>query len=119
MIAKPEPTFAQRAPQALVVTTTAATRDAAERLAETLLERRLAACIQLAPIDSRYLWEGRLVREAETLLTIKTRPDLYLALEAAILEAHDYEVPEIIATLAVEGSADYLRWIAETTGGKT
>ena len=101
--------------EALVVTTTAASREAAEGLAQALLDQRLAACIQISAIDSRYVWEGRTVRAAEMLLTIKTRPDLYVDIEAAIIEAQDYEVPEIIATLAVEASEDYLRWIHETT----
>ena len=102
---------------AIVVSTTAGSMDEAETIAQALLERRLAACVQLAPIASRYLWEGETAREDEILLLIKTRAALFDEVAAAIRAAHSYETPEIIATSVSAGSHDYLKWLAESTGG--
>jgi periplasmic divalent cation tolerance protein len=102
---------------AIVVSTTAGSMDHAEAIAEVLLDERLAACVQLTPINSRYLWQGEVVRADEILLLIKTRAELFDQVAAAIREAHTYETPEIIATSVVAGDGDYLRWLAASTGG--
>jgi periplasmic divalent cation tolerance protein len=100
----------------IVVTTTAGSPGEAEALAQVLLEARLAACVQLGQVSSRYLWQGEIVRDNETLLTIKTRADLFEAVVAAIRERHSYENPEIIAVPVIAGSDAYLTWIDDNTG---
>lgn len=90
---------------------------AAERIAETVVDERLAACVNLVPgLTSVYRWQGQIQRDAEVLLIIKTRSTVYPLLEARIRELHPYEVPEIIALPIQAGSAAYLNWIADNTG---
>jgi len=101
--------------QYVTVLTTVASPHEAERLAETLLAERLAACVQIAAIRSRYVWKGEVQREDEQLLLIKTRGGLFEAVRARIRELHAYETPEVIALPMVAGDADYLAWIAEAT----
>jgi len=100
---------------AIVVQTTTATPEAAERLAEALVGEGLAACVQIAPIRSRYVWKGAVQREDEQLLLIKTREALFEAVHARIRALHAYETPEIIATSVAAGDADYLTWLAAAT----
>ncbi|MGH7866362.1 MAG: divalent-cation tolerance protein CutA [Candidatus Dormibacteraceae bacterium] len=97
------------------VITTAASKDDAKEIAKTLLEAKLAACIQLLSIDSLYTWKGELAEEAEILLLIKTRSDLYEDLEKAIRAVHKYETPEIIQLPIEHGFSEYLSWIDEVT----
>jgi periplasmic divalent cation tolerance protein len=100
--------------EAIQVATTTAEKQDAEALAQAVLERRLAACVQLSgPIESRYWWNNRLETAAEWMLIIKTRRDLYKPLEKLLLELHPYDQPEIIATPIVEVSAGYLKWLHE------
>jgi periplasmic divalent cation tolerance protein len=95
------------------VVTTAASRDEAERIAQVLLARRLAACVQIGgPIESRYHWQGKLETSQEWQCTIKTRRSFYPAVEAAIREVHSYDVPEILAFEVVAGERQYLDWLA-------
>ena len=101
----------------LVVTTTTASMEEAEAIAAVLLERRLAACVQIGPIESRYVWKGKIAQAEELMLTVKTRADRFEAVEAAIREMHSYDVPEILAVEAVTGSGDYLKWVSETVVG--
>ena len=104
------------APDAMVVSTTTASLEAAEALAGRLLEARLAACVQITPVTSLYAWDGEITRQSEALLTIKTRASLFAALEAAIRDGHAYAVPEILAVPATCVSADYLAWLTDATG---
>ncbi len=98
-----------------VVTTLSAKADA-EQLARALIERRLAACVQVSgPVVSCYRWSGRIETAEEWRCTIKTRKALYGELEKSICELHPYETPEILATDVVAGSESYLRWIVEET----
>ena len=84
----------------------------AEQLATSLVELRLAACINIIPgLTSIYRWQGKLEKGTEVLLLIKTIRKHYAAVEAAIQQQHPYELPEIIAVTLDEGSSDYLRWI--------
>jgi periplasmic divalent cation tolerance protein len=84
----------------------------AEQLASSLVEQRLAACINIVPgLTSIYRWQGKLERGTEVLLLIKTTWELYTAVENAIRQQHPYELPEIIAVTVDKGSPDYLRWI--------
>lgn len=100
----------------LLVLTNLPDRAAAERLADTLVEQRLAACVNLlAPCRSVYRWKGALQRDEEYPLLVKTTTDRYAALEAAILAAHPYELPEIVAVPIERGLPEYLAWIAVQT----
>jgi periplasmic divalent cation tolerance protein len=100
------------------VSTTAPSREEADRIAQILVERRLAACVQvMGPIESHYRWKGALERSAEWLCLVKTTRGNYAAVEAAIRASHPYEVPEIIACPIESGSEAYLAWLrAETEG---
>ncbi len=101
---------------AVQVMTTVDEADAAHRIAEHALEERLAACAQvLGPMRSRFHWEGHVADEQEWLLILKSPRSGYDDLEAAILEAHPYDVPEILALPVVAGHAPYLNWLAEET----
>ena len=96
-----------------VITTTAGSAEEAERIAGALLERRLAACVQTLPIQSRYVWKGEVAVEAEVLLLIKTRQDRFDEVSAAIAELHSYEVPEILLLPVTAGWPPYLAWLDE------
>ncbi len=96
----------------LQIVTTTETKDDANRIAAALVERRLAACVQvLGPITSTFRWEGEVQTAEEWQCVAKTRAALYPQVEAAIRELHTYQVPEIIATPIVAGSRAYLDWI--------
>jgi periplasmic divalent cation tolerance protein len=99
----------------LQVQTTASSEEEAERIAAALVERRLAACVQvLGPIASKYRWKGAVESEREWLCLAKTEGSRYGEVEAAIRELHSYEEPEIIATPIVAGSEGYLDWVSES-----
>jgi len=98
---------------AIQVITTLPSREAAQRLADALVERRLAACVQVAgPVSSTYRWQGQVETAEEFVCLIKTRQGRYPALEAAILELHPYDVPEVLAVPVVAGHRAYLDWLA-------
>ena len=98
-----------------VVMTTAASDETVQRLIDQALGAKLAACVQALPINSHYVWEGEIMREAETLLLFKAKAADYAALEAAIRAAHDYETPEIIRLDVAAGLPAYLDWIVNST----
>ena len=103
-------------PDALLVLTTVADRATAGALAHALLERRLAACVNIgAPVDSLYHWRGRIETGQEIPLTIKTRASLYDKVEAAIRELHGYELPEIIAVPVTRAHGPYIGWLEDET----
>ena len=85
------------------------------KLADGLLENRLAACVQALPIHSAYRWKGAIQREPEILMLIKTTAALYPEVEAFIRAGHSYEVPEIVWLPIAAGFEKYLRWIGEET----
>lgn len=86
----------------------------AENIALSLTESRLVACTNIVPhVSSMYIWENKLTRGAESLLIMKTRQDKLPALEQAIVAAHPYEFPEIIAMPIIFGNQPYLSWIDE------
>lgn len=94
------------------VITTTEPREDADRIARTLVEKRLAACVQvIGPIQSTYRWQGKIENAQEWQCWAKSRSDLYDEIERAIREIHAYEVPEILATAVLAGSADYLAWL--------
>ena len=94
------------------VSTAVSKRAHAEKIARVMVEKKLAACVQIVgPIISIYRWKGRMERSKEWLLIIKTTKGHYARVEKAIAGAHPYELPEIIAVPIVAGSSLYLRWV--------
>ena len=102
-----------------IVFTTAGSREEAEKIAQALLERRLAACVNiLGPIHSVYRWQGRVETAAEYLLLIKTTAAMFDPVARAIRELHSYELPECIQVAIEAGSEEYLKWIEESVVGR-
>ncbi len=98
---------------ALVVLTTVGTEEEASQIARSLVCRRHAACVNVIPgIRSTYRWQGKVCRDTEFLLLIKTLEEEYPQVEAAIRELHSYELPEILAFPVGQGEAGFLSWIA-------
>src|SRR5574341_1905180 len=98
----------------IVVYVTTGSSAEGERFARTLVEEQLAACVnRSAPIQSVYRWQGKVEESQEELLIIKTRREMFAALDRRIRELHSYSVPEIIAIPVLEGNGEYLRWLRE------
>jgi len=98
------------------VLTAVDTQEHAQLIAQTVVEQRLAACAQvIGPISSIYWWKGQLETAGEFLCLLKTRADLYRAVEQAVREAHPYEVPEILAMPVSAGLPAYLAWVEGET----
>jgi periplasmic divalent cation tolerance protein len=98
----------------LQITTTTGTRQDAQQIAEALVSRRLAGCVQVnGPIQSTYRWQGNVETAEEWMCTAKTGRDQLPAIEKLLGELHKYEVPELIATPIICGSEKYLAWLAE------
>ena len=96
----------------IVIFATCGSEEEAGVLARRLVERRLAACVNIVPrVRSIYRWQGKIESGEEWLLLIKSRRDLFAALFDELRAAHSYEVPETIAVSIVEGSSDYLAWM--------
>jgi periplasmic divalent cation tolerance protein len=96
-----------------LVLTTAGSQEEAKKIALELVERRLAACVNIVPqIQSVYRWQGKVETTDEWLLVIKSSHERYDAVESAIRELHSYEVPECISIAITEGSPKYLEWLA-------
>lgn len=95
-----------------LVLTTAGSKEEAQRIARTLVERRMAACVNMVPqIFSVYRWEDKVQEAEEWLLLIKTTAAVFESVRAAIKELHSYELPECISIPIEEGSQTYLDWI--------
>jgi len=90
-------------------------RESAKKAARLLVEKRLAACTQMFPIESVYLWKGEICDDSEIALFIKTRAALFDDITATIKQIHPYEVPEIIQLPIRDGLPEYLRWVSECT----
>ena len=87
-------------------------REDAERIARSLVETRLAGCVQIVgPVTSIYRWKGRIETAGEWFCLIKSRRECYGAIERAVRSLHPYETPEIIALPVAAGSRDYLEWL--------
>jgi periplasmic divalent cation tolerance protein len=94
------------------VVTTTETKADAQAIAHAIVEKRLAGCVQIiGPITSTYWWQGEIETAEEWLCIIKSRQNLYEALEKAIREVHPYDVPEILAVPVTAGSEGYLEWL--------
>lgn len=101
---------------ALVVYSTCPDAACADRLARTLVEERLAACVNAVPgIRSTYRWQGQIEQADEVLLMIKTSRDRLDALTARLQELHPYELPEVLAVEVCDGLDAYLAWLTEQT----
>lgn len=98
----------------IVVLSTCASTDEAEKLARMLLEGRLAACVNVIPgVRSLYHWKGAIESAEECLLVIKTSRSLFADLCETLQKAHSYETPEIVALPVVEGARGYLEWMEQ------
>jgi periplasmic divalent cation tolerance protein len=90
--------------------------DKAARIARELVEKKLAACVNIIPeLRSIYAWQGRVCDERECLMIMKTRRDLFDQLRDTVKELHPYDVPEIISLSIEQGLQDYLKWIDDST----
>ena len=98
-----------------IVLATAASEARGREIALAALEARLAACVQMHPISSCYVWKGALCEETEAALSFKIRDEDFAALSALIRSMHDYEVPEILKIEVADGDAGYLEWLARAT----
>lgn len=101
-----------------IITTTSPNKELAQEIAKHLVERGLAACVQMFPIESVYVWQGKVCEEKEIVLHIKSKTELFDKIAATIKKLHTYEVPEIVQTPITGGLADYLKWINELTTEK-
>ena len=97
-----------------IVLTTTATREDAGKIARALVERRLAACVNLVAIESVYRWKDEVESAEEWLLVIKTTAAAFAQVHAAIKELHIYELPECVVLPIENGSEEYLAWIGES-----
>ncbi len=96
----------------IVVLCSCAGEEEAARIAGSLVETRLAACVTILPrVQSVYRWQGAVERSEECLLIIKTSRSHFDRLQAEIVRLHSYEVPEVLALSVVEGAAAYLNWM--------
>ena len=103
---------------AIVVFMTSGNADEARRIANELVERHLAACVQILPeIESVYRWNGEVQRETELLLLAKTTAALFDDLERVVREIHSYDTPEIVAVPMAHVSEPYRAWLADNVGG--
>jgi periplasmic divalent cation tolerance protein len=102
-----------------IVLSTAGSGDEARKIARALVERGLAACVNIVPqIESIYRWQGKIEDSREWLLLIKTSAARFPAVRDAIRELHSYDLPECIAINIEDGSAEYLEWIESSLGKK-
>jgi periplasmic divalent cation tolerance protein len=104
----------------IVVFTNCASRKEAQKIARELVERRMAACVNVAssPVQSVYRWKGKVETAKEFLLIIKTSRARYDAVERTIQKLHSYDVPEIIALPIATGSRAYLSWLGDSVAVK-
>jgi periplasmic divalent cation tolerance protein len=104
----------------IVVLVTCGSKKEARKIAQALVERRLAACVQEigVPVRSMYRWKGRVESANEALLLIKTSRKRFSAVSTLVKKLHSYEVPEIIALNIADGSREYLDWITSNVRAK-
>jgi len=100
----------------LIVLVTTSNAEEAARIADVLVSERLAACVNTVPgIESIYRWEGKVTRDHESLMIIKTTAERYDELERRVKELHNYSTPEVIALKIERGSEQYLNWLRDST----
>ncbi len=93
---------------------TAENEQEAERIVETAISKRLAACANIFPVKSIYRWQGEIVRENEYAIILKTEQSLFDRLKDAIVDVHSYDIPCIVAWPIEKGYIPYLTWIADS-----
>jgi periplasmic divalent cation tolerance protein len=99
----------------LIVFVTTPSSEEANRIAEAIVTQRLAACVNIvSAIQSIYRWEGKITRDQESLMIIKTTEERYTELERSVKELHTYSTPEIVALRIEAGSQQYLKWLRES-----
>jgi periplasmic divalent cation tolerance protein len=115
-----KPSTGQTIARFQIVLVTCGSKAEAKTIARALVERRLAACVNVVttPIESIYRWKGRTESAKEFLLVIKSTQSRFAALRREIEALHSYEVPEIIALPISAGSLQYLKWLAESVSAK-
>jgi periplasmic divalent cation tolerance protein len=102
--------------QVRIVLTTAGSQQEAQKIAHALVERRLAACVNIVPqIESVYRWQGKVEIAQEWLLVIKTTAAAFECVRDAVKELHSYDLPECVMLEVAAGSKEYLDWITENT----
>ena len=104
-------------PQAIAIITTIGTEAEAQQLARDLVEAKLVACAQISPIESVYHWEGEVQQDKEFQVRCKTIAANYKVVEAAILERHSYDLPQIYAIALPEIYEPYFEWVAKNSAG--
>ena len=103
-------------PEFCIILITASSMDEGEKIADSLVENHLAACVNLVPsVKSVFFWEGKTDQQSEVLLIAKSRKALLDQIIDHVKKIHSYSVPEIIAIPVIGGSEDYLKWVEETT----
>jgi periplasmic divalent cation tolerance protein len=103
--------------EVIVVFITAPNEKEAAGIARSLVESKLAACVNIIKnIRSIYSWQGNIEDDSEVLMIVKTKKGLFSALSSRIRELHSYDVPEIIALPLIDGSEDYIKWLLDSTG---
>jgi len=104
----------------VVVLSTVGTEDDATRIAGSLVERGLAACVNVVPgVTSVYRWKGEIARDKEWLMVVKTTEARFEELREVLVALHPYEVPEVVALPITRGHSPYLDWIAATVGDES
>ena len=96
-----------------IIISTCPDKDMAKNIAKLLVEQRLAACVQMFPINSVYIWQDKICDEGEIMLFIKSKAALFDKISAVIKTNHSYEVPEIVQIPITDGLPEYLKWIEE------
>src|SRR5258708_38808170 len=102
-----------------IVLTTAGSEEEARKIARHLVEKRLAACVNISPqIESIYRWQGKVDSAREWLLLVKTTQERFAEVRDAIRKLHSYELPECVAINVEDGSSEYLQWLGESVKEK-
>ena len=102
-----------------LITTTFDNKKLAKKLANSLLDSKLVACVQISKVESNYRWKWKVENSDEFLLQMKTKKSLYKKVEEKILEIHNYETPQILMYDIEDGYEDYLKWMEEETEGRS
>ena len=98
-----------------ILISTFADKESAKSIAKLLVKRRLAACVQIFPIESVYLWKDEICEDNEIVLFIKSKSTLFDKISETIKENHSYEVPEIVQIPITDGLSEYLQWIDDSS----
>ena len=99
----------------IIITTVCNKKEIADKIIETLLEKRLVSCCQLMNISSSYWWKGKIEKEPELFIQMKTKKNLFNEVKEEILKIHDYEVCEILSYDITNENEEFLKWIEDET----